>query len=143
MQPETTPDATLAALLPEVASFEFGPLKVSVRELVADEWPAIVEDFKPLVELFVAGSPLTAATLTKQLIGPACAVAEATTGIPAATWRKAGGSKLAPVVLKAVQLNHGFFVHGLELLATFGGMLPKAGGPTPSPTSQVEATPSR
>lgn len=135
-----TDDAELSAILPEVRYVEFGEQRIAVRELTAEEWPPVVEDFKPLYEIWTSGGELTIGKVMGALLAPACRVAAATTTRSAAEWKRAGGGKLLAVVKVAVQVNADFFVHALELLAMFGAMVPKPAGLTPSPTLQAEGT---
>lgn len=139
---EPTSDAdSLSALVPAFRAVAFGQSEVRVRELTAEELPEIVEAMRPLLAA-VEGGAGDFLRMIPGMMGPACAVAQATTGIAAAHWKRAGIGKLAEVVRVALELNLDFFVHGLAIGATLAVMAPRRGdGPTPSPSSPLAATP--
>lgn len=125
---QSTSDS-LAALLPNERSVEFERGAVVVRELTLAEMARLSGQFRPLVAAFTGAGgdpPRDIVDVVAQYESAAYAVAEASTGIAASTWRRAGAAKLARVVQAAVEENLDFFVRCVELAITLGAMQPTA-----------------
>ena len=128
---------SLAALLPNERSIDFGRASVVVRELTLAEMARLSAQFRPLVAAFTGAdgaAPRDMLDIVARYEHAAYAVAEASTGIAAASWRRAGAAKLARVVQAAVEENLDFFVRCVELAITLGALQPtgtNGHGPTP------------
>lgn len=137
---------SLAALLPESRPVEFGAGRtINVRELTLGEIGKLAPQLRQFVGAFTGadgGKPRDMLDLVIESEAAACAVAEATTGIPAERWRAAGATRLARVVQAAVEVNLDFFVRCVELAITLGAMTPATTGrgSTPSDTSSDAGT---
>lgn len=146
-KPAETPDEdTLAGLLPGSRSVDLGNGRsIDVRELTLAEIGRLSNEFRQFVGKITGadgGGPRDVLELVVAYEEPAYKVAEATTGIPANEWRRAGATRLARVVLAAVEVNLDFFVHCVELGITLGAIAPTNGhGRTPSDTSSDADTP--
>lgn len=140
---DTRTGDTFADLLPEIRTVTLGKRDVQVRALTLEEMPPVVAPFAPLIKAYGNGGSDGLAAISRELNAPACAVAEACTGIPASVWRAADAAKLLAVVKVALEMHVDFFVHGLELAGMLGAMVRPADGLTQSPTSQAAGTPDR
>lgn len=138
---------SLAALLPESRPVELGGGRtIHVRELTLGEIGRLSPELRRFVGAYTGAAgaaPRDMLDLVTESEGAACAVAAATTGIPAERWRAAGASRLARVVQAAVEVNLDFFVRCVELAITLGAMAPanpNGRGSTPSATSPDAGT---
>lgn len=140
----TTREDDLAFLLPRRREVKFEGGSVTVRELTIEEGERVLEDLRVLIAGYTGvdgAKSVDLLEIVKAYRESALRIAEATTGIAVAKWRRVGASALVQVVRAAIEENLDFFVQCAELGAMLGAGTPANGsGPMLSDTSSGAAT---